>query len=80
MDQDQKERVCRLVAQLLIAKQLSDRENAGGSGGPLSVAISAAVGNAHSLAHSLSITDDEIQAAAEALRSHATYQSAQNSG
>jgi len=74
LDQDQKERVCRLVAQLVIAKQLSERESHGGPGRPLSMAISAAVGNATSLAHSLSVTDDEIQAAADAIRSHKAYQ------
>jgi hypothetical protein len=74
MDQDLKERACRLAAQLVIAEQLVERGGDGGLRGQLGLAISAAAGNAHSLAHALSVTDDEIQAAAEVLRSHKTYQ------
>jgi hypothetical protein len=73
MDQDLKDRACRLAAQLVIAEQLADSESRGGSGSHLALAISAAAGNANSLAHALSVTDDEIQAAADDLRGHVAY-------
>jgi hypothetical protein len=76
MEHDQKDRACRLAAQLLIAEQLLERSGPGGGHGLLKTVLSAAAGNAYSLARSLSVTEDEIQAATEALRNHKAYQGA----
>ena len=76
MEHDQRDRVCRLVAQLLIAEQLLERAGPDSGHGVLKTILSAATGNAYSLARSLNVTEDEIQAATEALRNHKAYQGA----
>ncbi|MDP3748817.1 MAG: hypothetical protein Q8Q88_17400 [Phenylobacterium sp.] len=78
MEQDQKDRARRLAAQLVIAEQLLEPANAKNAKNVrplLRTALATAAGNAHSLARALSVTDDEIQAEAEALRNHKQYQS-----
>lgn len=74
MDDTSKQRACRLAAQLVIAEHLAEDEGAGHAGGRLRMAISAAAGNAYSLARSLGVADEEIQSEAEALREHKAYQ------
>lgn len=73
MEEDQKARALRLAAQLVLAEQLADREGADGARGRLRMAISIAAGNAHNLARSLGVTEEEVQAETEALRGHGTY-------
>lgn len=63
----------RLAAQLVIAEQLADREGADSARGRLRMAISVSAGNVHSLARSLGVTEEEVQAETEALRGHGAY-------
>lgn len=74
MDDTTKQRACRLAAQLVIAEHLAEDEGAGQAGSRLRMAISTAAGNAHSLARSLGVPDEEIRSEAEALREHKAYQ------
>jgi len=75
LEQVQKDRARRLAAQLVIAEQLLEPANAKNVRPLLRTVLATAAGNAHSLARALSVTDDEIQAEAEALRNHKQYQS-----